>query len=956
MNPLTCNSQGIPTPTPRVGVVIVTWNKKEHILSLLDDLAAHSYPNWTVLVVDNCSADGTVEAIGRNHPWVRVLPLPHNLGGSGGFNAGLRAMLQEGGYDYVWLLDNDVSLEPGALDVLIEALEARPDAGVAGSHIIQMDHDGVTNEIGGDVDLTRGRLLLRRHGSLARFHRQEVYEVDYVAACSLLVRFAVLSQVGLWDNLFIHYDDVDWCLRIRGAGHRVLACAASRIRHMSARVKPVTWILYYDIRNLLYLQRKHQVFRPLRELHFLALLLYFSMHDELSGKGYYAILIEQAVRDFLAGRMGKCTRLPALELKPTKDELNRLLHGPPGTILVLEPTRNPVFAGDDIATAASRGIHVAGVCHKSDMRCTAIPADAQRVRLSGRRWIMAAQLLARILFQRRADYLVLDIDQPCGLLGLCAKRILLLVDDKCYDTQGGYGRLPAALKWPILWIPILLRWLVSAPPLAWMLATARTCRHAMRRWPWRFFPGIVLWYRLRRWPLIRRIEVTQANLGCAKECIPPFPRSTADEARKPQFHASTAKELKDALHSASVSGGDILLEAARIEFREPLRLPSGVRLVGKHDQTILVFNEVAFGVVICGNPDRSIDDCSIHNVTICHASTLGGFSAAVLIAQAHDITIDHVRVDSPCGIGVLTSDGAERISLTNCDVRNGGQDGVLLLRRVVDFSMVSCNISGNRQSGILICDWRLPQGMSALDFDEQIRCRIGHAVAYDPADPCPFRIRLQECDISKNRRMGICTDGAGELAVNNCRVHDNECEGITLDNGTWHARVLRCEIWGNGNRARQSEEEFSSDFVVSDDRLPDGSSAVKLPGISMDNAALCRVEDSIICGNYGDGIKFVRAAYRCVVKGNTIADNNRGSSSGHPHHGIRVGADPAQHPGQYDFPSSDNDILDNQITGGHDCGVLLNAGTCHNRVKGNIIAGTLGYPIRAWSWHANNIG
>jgi GT2 family glycosyltransferase len=443
----TIRARGIPVPAPRVGVVIVTWNKKPFILELLADLQARPYPNWEVVVVDNVSTDGTLEAIEQKHPWVHTIKTGMNLGGSGGFNTGLQYMLAQGGYDYVWLLDNDVTLEPGALEVLVETLESRPDAGVAGSHMIQMDQNTVTNEIGGDVDLPGGRLLLNLHNSYERIHTREVYEVDYVAACSLLVRYSVLQEVGIWDDFFIHYDDVDWCLRIRAAGYRTLACAASRIHHMSARTKPVTWMLYYDIRNVLYLQHKHQIFRPLHCAGFIGLLLYYSLRDELSGKGYYGKLVERAILDFLAGRMGKGETLPTLSLKPAKAVLAGLLTTE-STILILEPTRRAVFAAKELEGVSHYRSRITGVCHEYDLKHTALPAEAPRIRLSHHRLVMAAQLMRMAFFRRHADYLIVEVDKPCGLLGLCARRIIILVDDQCLEVRGGFIRLLIACQWP----------------------------------------------------------------------------------------------------------------------------------------------------------------------------------------------------------------------------------------------------------------------------------------------------------------------------------------------------------------------------------------------------------------------------------------------------------------------------------------------------------------------------
>ncbi len=441
---------------PRVGVVIVTWNKKDYVLKLLDSLFCNPYPNWHIWIVDNASTDQTRAAVIERFPQVTYIFNSVNLGGTGGFNTGLCALLRQTGLDYVWLLDNDVEVEPGALAVLVETLERRPDAAVAGSHMIQMDRPEITNEIGADVDLENARLVLRHFESPAWSHRDEVYEVDYVAACSLLVRWAALQRVGIWDDLFIHYDDVDWCLRIKAAGWKVLACAASRIRHMSANVKRVTWILYYDVRNIVYLQHKYLEFRLRRWLKYLAMFGYFAMRDELGGKSYYSQIVELALIDFFAGRMGKRDNLPALETRPFRETLDRLLAGPTGTrIVAFEPAQQPVFTAADLETARQRGIAISGVSYAREERCTALPASAPRRRLPPTKFAALAELLRMAFLQPRSDYFILDIDHVCsGLFGLATRNIVLRVDDKCLIVPGGWARVGAALRWPLRWLRI----------------------------------------------------------------------------------------------------------------------------------------------------------------------------------------------------------------------------------------------------------------------------------------------------------------------------------------------------------------------------------------------------------------------------------------------------------------------------------------------------------------------
>ncbi len=448
-----------PSRFPRIGIVICTWNKKDYVLALLDSLLANPYPNCQILIVDNDSSDHTKEAVLARFPQVKYILNPVNIGGSGGFNTGLCAMLKTEGLDYVWLLDNDVRVDPGALEVLIEALETRPDAAIAGSHIIQMDHPQTTNEIGGGVNLPLGQLILHKHDTPEWTHREEVYEVDYVAACSMLVRYSALRQVGIWDDFFIHYDDVDWCLRMKQAGYTVLACAASRIYHMSANVKRVTWILYYDLRNILYLQDKHRLMSGWHFFKFATLLILFACRDLLSGKDYYCRLAETALSDFFAGRMGRREKMPPLQMEKVKEVMLRIMQDEPDLVYVLDPVSQTVFTDKELKTARQRGTRVVAVCGEATARLKGVPQTVERMPLATNKLLMTLQLV-RLLFKPKADYLILDIDHICGLLGLCARNIVLLVDQNAQIVPGGWVRLRTMaaflLRAPLLYARLLL--------------------------------------------------------------------------------------------------------------------------------------------------------------------------------------------------------------------------------------------------------------------------------------------------------------------------------------------------------------------------------------------------------------------------------------------------------------------------------------------------------------------
>ena len=241
----------------KVLTIIVTYNKKEYVSNLLKSLKDVDFRNYDVAVVDNASTDGTADYIEEYFQYVSVIRNSENNGGSGGFNTGLSYAFQKDGYKYYWLLDNDVVVSKDALGKLVEVLDENNEIAVAGSQMCQLDNPEVTNEIGAFVDLRNGGLILNRHLTRRRNNSTGIFDVDYVAAASMLVRADVARKAGLWEDFFIHFDDVDWCLRIKERGYRVVGVADSVIWHLSASEKPITWALYYDIRNVLFLLDRH---------------------------------------------------------------------------------------------------------------------------------------------------------------------------------------------------------------------------------------------------------------------------------------------------------------------------------------------------------------------------------------------------------------------------------------------------------------------------------------------------------------------------------------------------------------------------------------------------------------------------------------------------------------------------------------------------------------------------
>jgi len=298
---------------PRVSIVIVTWNKQLDVLNLLNSLHVICCACTNIVVVDNASTDGTAEAI-RQHPLpVNLIENSENLGGAGGFNTGIRYALDNLKPDFIWLLDNDAQADPKALRELVSVMTADVTVGIAGSCILNPIQPSQIVEAGAFIDLMslswKPHLRYEPYPSGSQL---AAIEVDYVPACSALVRREVFTTIGILDQrYFLHWDDVDFCYRARQAGYRVVSVLKSKVYHGAEKGYSQTG-LYFDVRNSLLFARKHltglifgfAIFRVCLRGQSAAAL--FRLLDESE----FAWYLTAAFKDFFHCRFGRAPRLP----------------------------------------------------------------------------------------------------------------------------------------------------------------------------------------------------------------------------------------------------------------------------------------------------------------------------------------------------------------------------------------------------------------------------------------------------------------------------------------------------------------------------------------------------------------------------------------------------------------------------------------------------------------------
>lgn len=213
------------------------------------------------MVVDNASTDGTSQFLAdyaATLPCVNVVSMPENAGGAGGFAAGLNAALERGA-NWIWMMDDDAAPHATALAELMEV--ADDPANIYGSLAVS----------GGDTAwLTT--LLDPPIGTVEHADRVPVKAtVESLPLLGLLVHRSLVARIGLPDaDFFIAADDVEYCVRARRAGAKIIIAGKSRIEHPKSRPSHIRvfgqdvvflslppWKRYYDTRNRLLIARKH---------------------------------------------------------------------------------------------------------------------------------------------------------------------------------------------------------------------------------------------------------------------------------------------------------------------------------------------------------------------------------------------------------------------------------------------------------------------------------------------------------------------------------------------------------------------------------------------------------------------------------------------------------------------------------------------------------------------------
>lgn len=247
---------------PRVHTVVLNYRSVDDVVRCVGSLGQSLYRNQNLVVVDNGATDETQRRLAAELPTTHVITREENLGYAGGNNIGVRHALERGA-DLVWLLNPDTEVEATTLELMVEAMAARPTAGIVGCRIL----DG---RVAGDVIWSNGEVIDWDEGGATRHvdagspdrdvpASDQPHDTDYVTGASMLVRREVFEQVGLLpEQYFLYFEETDFNMRARQAGWAPVIASRARMRHhqRSHDHLPSPTYVYYYVRNRLLFGRE----------------------------------------------------------------------------------------------------------------------------------------------------------------------------------------------------------------------------------------------------------------------------------------------------------------------------------------------------------------------------------------------------------------------------------------------------------------------------------------------------------------------------------------------------------------------------------------------------------------------------------------------------------------------------------------------------------------------------
>jgi hypothetical protein len=280
----------------KVTIGVVNFNGKKTLPSTLQSIHNLKYPEIEVIVVDNHSTDGSLAWVQQYFPQVRCIGLSSNPGPAGARNV----ILQHAQTDYVFIMDNDITLEPDALTRLVQVMKKVPNAAACHPEIRDTNNPALAGHYNGGWIHYLCALVPRAYNGQIR----PEYEVfDVVSGAALLInRHAALQIAGFDEDYFFNWEDGDFVARFTLAGYLCLNVPNAVVYHRFSHRG--TSKVFYQIRNRWFFILKLYSWRTL--LLACPMFIIFELSQALF------LAMKGVGKDYWKGNLAVLTQLPVI--------------------------------------------------------------------------------------------------------------------------------------------------------------------------------------------------------------------------------------------------------------------------------------------------------------------------------------------------------------------------------------------------------------------------------------------------------------------------------------------------------------------------------------------------------------------------------------------------------------------------------------------------------------------
>jgi len=243
-------------PQPKVYTIILNYNNFSDTVETLQSALMLAYTNNHLLLVENSTKKEIPERIRRLFPNLVIIENERNLGYAGGNNAGIRYAMQRGA-EYIFVINNDIALQPDVLEKLVFAMQSDLTAAACQPLVTYDDDKDKIWSAGTRLFLGYPRLYYKGKSKHGRGTKKPLFGL---VGCALLFRVQSLQEIGLFDeSLFLLHEETDWCMSAVKKGFGLLVVCDALVHHKVSvtLVQFSKEYLYYIARNWLLVAKRH---------------------------------------------------------------------------------------------------------------------------------------------------------------------------------------------------------------------------------------------------------------------------------------------------------------------------------------------------------------------------------------------------------------------------------------------------------------------------------------------------------------------------------------------------------------------------------------------------------------------------------------------------------------------------------------------------------------------------